>query len=398
MPNTHHLTYIDIFSGCGGLSLGLYKSGWKGLFAIEKSPMAFETLRHNLIDKKKHFSWPAWLPQTAHDIDEVLVEYKKELKELRGKVDLVVGGPPCQGFSLAGRRNEADSRNKLIDSYIRFILLVNPDMLFFENVKGFTIGFRKKKSRGRAYSNYVVEELIKLGYKVESRIIDFSEFGVPQRRKRFILVGLKTGDPCKFFDLIVKNKASFLKKKGLRVNNPVKSAISDLERANGEVLSTSYKGFKEGVYSKPRSNYQKYLRKDCDYNLPDSHRFANHTLKTIEKFEHILENCSRNKSINESTRGKFKLKKKCTIPLDKNQNSPTLTTLPDDYIHYSEPRILSVREYARIQSFDDWFEIKGNYTTGGRLRRVEVPRYTQVGNAVPPLFGELAGDVLKVMV
>ncbi|MGB2727605.1 MAG: DNA (cytosine-5-)-methyltransferase [Halobacteriota archaeon] len=395
MMEQHTFTYIDIFAGCGGLSLGLYKSGWHGLFAIEKSPLAFETLKHNLIDKKKHFKWPAWLPKTPHDINEVLVNYEKELEKLRGKVDLVVGGPPCQGFSLAGRRNEADSRNKLIDSYIKFISLVNPKMLFFENVKGFTIGFKKKNSRGTAYSNYVVEELKKLGYEVEGRIIDFSEFGVPQRRKRFILVGLKAGDPCKFFDLIIRIKVSFLKKKGLNVNNSVKCAISDLERVNGEVSSISYRGFKEGVYSEPMNNYQKYLRKDCNYNLPDSHRFANHTRKTIEKFNHILENCSRNEAINESTKRIFELKKKCTIPLDMNQKSPTLTTLPDDYIHYSEPRILTVREYARIQTFDDWFEIRGKYTTGGKLRRVEVPRYTQVGNAIPPLFGELAGNILK---
>ena len=395
MMEQHTFTYIDIFAGCGGLSLGLYKSGWHGLFAIEKSPMAFETLKHNLIDKKKHFKWPAWLPKTPHEINEVLVNYEKELEKLRGKVDLVVGGPPCQGFSLAGRRNEADSRNKLIDSYIKFISLVNPKMLFFENVKGFTIGFKKKNSRGTAYSNYVVEELKKLGYEIEGRIIDFSEFGVPQRRKRFILVGLKAGDPCKFFDLIIRIKVSFLKKKGLNVNNSVKCAISDLERVNGEVSSISYRGFKEGVYSEPMNNYQKYLRKDCNYNLPDSHRFANHTRKTIEKFNYILENCSRNEAINESTKRIFELKKKCTIPLDMNQKSPTLTTLPDDYIHYSEPRILTVREYARIQTFDDWFEIKGRYTTGGKLRRVEVPRYTQVGNAIPPLFGELAGNILK---
>ena len=395
MMKQSSFTYIDIFAGCGGLSLGLYKSGWHGLFAIEKSPMAFETLKHNLIDKKKHFKWPAWLPKTPHEINEVLVNYEKELEKLRGKVDLVVGGPPCQGFSLAGRRNEADSRNKLIDSYIKFISLVNPKMLFFENVKGFTIGFKKKNSRGTAYSNYVVEELKKLGYEIEGRIIDFSEFGVPQRRKRFILVGLKAGDPCKFFDLIIRIKVSFLKKKGLNVNNSVKSAISDLERVNGEVSSISYRGFKEGVYSEPMNNYQKYLRKDCNHNLPDSHRFANHTMKTIEKFNHILENCSRNEAINESTKRIFELKKKYTIPLDMDQKSPTLTTLPDDYIHYSEPRILTVREYARIQTFDDWFEIKGKYTTGGKLRRVEVPRYTQVGNAIPPLFGELAGNVLK---
>ena len=77
--------------------------------------------------------------------------------------------------------------------------------------------------------------------------------------------------------------------------------------------------------------------------------------------------------------------------------SPTLTTHPDDYVHYCEPRILTVREYARIQTFPDWFEFKGKYTTGGKLRKVEVPRYTQIGNAIPPLFGELAGMVIKEM-
>jgi len=82
-------------------------------------------------------------------------------------------------------------------------------------------------------------------------------------------------------------------------------------------------------------------------------------------------------------------------PMDGRKVSPTLTTLPDDYIHYCEPRILTVREYARLQSFDDWFEFRGKYTTGGKARCHEVPRYTQVGNAIPPLFGEQSGEVLK---
>lgn len=75
--------------------------------------------------------------------------------------------------------------------------------------------------------------------------------------------------------------------------------------------------------------------------------------------------------------------------------APTITTLPDDYIHYCEPRIFTVREYARIQSFNDWFEFKGKYTTGGKLRTKEVPRYTQIGNAIPPLFGEQVGVTLN---
>src|SRR5882757_6609640 len=96
--------YIDLFSGCGGLSLGLTNAGWKGLFAIEKDPLAFSTLEFNLIQRKKHFDWPSWLPVGAHDINEILHTYKKQLRLLAKKVDLVVGGPPCQGFSVVGRR------------------------------------------------------------------------------------------------------------------------------------------------------------------------------------------------------------------------------------------------------------------------------------------------------
>ena len=136
-------TYIDLFAGCGGLSLGLHQSGWKGLFAIEKSPDAFKTLKHNLIDKRNHFDWPEWLPETNLEIDSVLKTYKSHLQELKNKVDLVAGGPPCQGFSMAGRRNENDTRNNLVKSYIKFISIVKPKVIFFENVKGFTQEFKK---------------------------------------------------------------------------------------------------------------------------------------------------------------------------------------------------------------------------------------------------------------
>ena len=391
------ITHIDIFSGCGGLSLGLYKSGWKGLFAIEKSPLAFETLKYNLIDKKNHFEWPVWLPQESHDIKQIASVYKNELISLRGKVTLVTGGPPCQGFSFAGRRKENDHRNKLIDSYVEFIDLVRPEILFFENVKGFTVGFNKKNYRGEAYSNYVIKKLTKLDYNVKARIIDFSEFGIPQRRKRFILIGLKNGNAQDFFEKILEEKATFLKEKGLNENTTLKEAISDLKKENGEVLSPLFNNFKEGVYSKPTSNYQKLLRKETNMSIPDSHRFPNHNKETKKKFRYILKKCKRNSTIPPQIKEKFKLKKRSVIPLDENDKSPTLTTLPDDYIHYSEPRILTVREYARIQSFDDWFEFKGKYTTGGKLRKVEVPRYTQIGNAVPPLFAELSGRVLRGM-
>ena len=189
-------TYIDLFAGCGGLSLGLNQSGWKGLFAIEKSPYAFATLKHNLIDNLNHFDWPDWLEKTQHDIDEVLKRKTKELKKLRGKVDLVAGGPPCQGFSTAGRREESDHRNELISSYIKFIRLVQPKIIFFENVKGFTQRFEKNRSKGIKYSEFVQKALRRSGkdfkgYEVYGELIDFSEFGIPQKRTRFILVGIR---------------------------------------------------------------------------------------------------------------------------------------------------------------------------------------------------------------
>ena len=98
-------TYIDLFAGCGGLSLGLHNAGWKGLFAIEKSPDAFKTLKHNLIENKNHFDWPKWLPKSNHEINRVLEEYSQQLEKLKGKVNMIAGGPPCQGFSMAGKRN-----------------------------------------------------------------------------------------------------------------------------------------------------------------------------------------------------------------------------------------------------------------------------------------------------
>src|SRR5688572_23593519 len=114
----NNLNYIDLFAGCGGISLGLHNAGWHGLFAIERSKDAFTTLEHNLINKKKHFEWVDWLAQTNHDINDVLKTKEKELRSLEGKVKLVVGGPPCQGFSFAGKRNETDERNSLVHSYL----------------------------------------------------------------------------------------------------------------------------------------------------------------------------------------------------------------------------------------------------------------------------------------
>ncbi len=402
------IRYIDLFAGCGGLSLGLNQAGWKGLFAIEKSPYAFSTLKHNLINKLNHFDWPSWLEQKEHDINEILNKNKTELLNLRGNVDLVAGGPPCQGFSTAGRREESDKRNELIHSYIQFIRLVQPKIIFFENVKGFTQRFQQNKSKGINYSELVKASLKRsgknfAGYDVYGELVNFAEYGIPQKRTRFILVGIRK-DLCKsvkfspndFFSLLKENKKDFLINKGLEINNNLNDAISDLLQKNGKVDCPDSKGFESAKYGEAKSKYQRLMRNGIDdISIPDSHRFAKHGHETEKLFQTLINYAPRGKKIIGEIKEKFNVKKRGITVLDSKNTSPTLTSHPDDYVHFSEPRIMTVREYARIQSFPDWFQFKEKYTTGGKLRKFEVPRYTQVGNAIPPLFGEQAGGVLK---
>lgn len=130
-------------------------------------------------------------------------------------------------------------------------------------------------------------------------------------------------------------------------------------------------------------------------DVPDSHRFANHREGTVSRFRELLADNVGNQNISDVLKEKYGVKKNCFSVLDANIPSPTLTSNPDDHIHYQEPRTLTVREYARVQSFPDWYEFKGPYTTGGDLRKIEVPRYTQIANAIPPLFAEQVGLTLK---
>ena len=402
MKKTKSFTYIDLFAGCGGLSLGLHQAGWNGLFAIEKNIDAFKTLNYNLIKQKKHFSWVNWLEKKNYDINVVLDNHAEDLKKLRGKIDLIVGGPPCQGFSMAGQRRESDLRNQLIFSYMKFVDLVQPKLILFENVRGFTMKFDNDNEDARPYSEIVLEELKKLKYDVDGKVLNFGDFGVPQRRKRFILAGVLNGtegDAKHFFDLLEKEKEHFFNQKNIDANTTVGDAISDLLFQHGTEISPDTKSFLAGKYGVQSSGLQTELRcsKFITGEVADSHRFANHTKKTVSSFERLMKIEGKGKRISKEILVAAGIKKRGLAVLDASQKSPTLTTIPDDLIHYSEPRILTVREYARIQTFPDFYEFKGKYTTGGHLRKVDVPRYTQIGNAIPPLFGELAGRVLKKM-
>lgn len=400
-------TYIDLFSGCGGLSLGLGNAGWHGLFAVEKDPMAFSTFKHNLIDgKHAHFDWPEWLPKEATTIQNLLEKYPEQLLALKGKVDLIAGGPPCQGFSLAGRRNAQDPRNKLSDEYIKMVELVSPKYLLLENVRGFNASFKVQEGKKvrKPHSMIVKAKLEKLGYKVFTDFLCSADFGVPQKRTRFIMIGVKDElageDFVNPFEVISNSRRDFLKSKKLPLR-PVKvsDAIGDLLVTTNNLIHHSgsdESGFKQVDYkipSKP-SKYLRVMRRGAGRSKPNSLRLARHKPSTIEKFTKIQEICRPGISLSDQMRLEIGTKKQAITVLNADEPSKTLTTLPDDLLHYCEPRILTVREMARIQSFPDSFDILGKYTTGGERRTQECPRYTQVGNAVPPLLGEALGKVI----
>ena len=135
-------TCIDLFAGCGGLSLGLKGAGWEGVFAIERDPMAFETLSNNLLKDDAPYrsfaKWPEWLQKTNQDIVTILSDdkHRENLRKLRGTITLMAGGPPCQGFSVGGRRDGADERNNLVFQMLDMVHLVQPRVVLIENVEG----------------------------------------------------------------------------------------------------------------------------------------------------------------------------------------------------------------------------------------------------------------------
>lgn len=399
-------TFIDIFAGCGGLSLGLMQAGWEGLFAVEKDPNAFSTLQANLIsrDKPFNYSWPKWLPAKAQSVSGVLRKYHRELEALSGRVDMLVGGPPCQGFSTAGRRDPSDPRNQLVRAYLKFVKILKPRLVLIENVRGFTADFEDGTARAgkRNYAAWIIRALEK-DYVVSSKMLDLSQFGVPQKRHRFFVIAVRkkqtTVEITNPFDKIEQVRNSFLRRKGIAaVPVSVKAAISDFEiKSNTLIPSRDSPGFKDISYKAPTTSYQRIMNGKHRGNPSDT-RLAKHSPEIVRRFKKIIDLCKADGrlaiSLSPEVRASFGLKKCAIRVLDPDRPSPTITSMPDDLIHYGEPRALTVRENARLQGFPDWFEFKGKYTTGGERRRREVPRFTQVANAVPPLAAEAIGIAL----
>jgi DNA (cytosine-5)-methyltransferase 1 len=399
--------FIDAFAGCGGLSLGLLKAGWRGLFAIEKDSFAFDTLRTNLTGRgaKWAFDWPEWLLLKPWSIEEIMEQHADQLLMLRGHIDLLAGGPPCQGFSSAGRRRTDDPRNVLFERYLEFVELVRPRLVLIENVRGITYNFDIGSDLADT-RNFAAELVARLGegYHVYTDTIRCSSFGVPQQRPRFFLVGMLKSEferlPSEYdpFVLLHELKNPFLKKRSLGPKVTSRQALSDLEKVRAGVgPSPDTKGYQALLAPRPLSNFQRLMNESHNGPVTDT-RLANHTPRIVNRFAKIIDECRRsgrlNVQINKEMRERYGIKKMATRVLDPNEPSPTITSMPDDLLHYSEPRTLTVRENARLQTFPDWFVFRGKYTTGGELRARQVPRFTQVANAVPPLIAEMWGEVL----
>jgi len=400
------LKVIDLFAGCGGLSLGLEQAGFTPIFASEINKDALATYLNNRKDKHKHFESNEFYCKDIKDLisnPEYLEKTYENLKSTfnfkDGEIDLIAGGPPCQGFSEIGLRrlysvdkSELPS-NHLFQDMIFLIDKLNPKMFLFENVRGILFSkWTKEGTNGEIFEDVLKSFRMLENYRVKWSLVYAKDYGVPQNRPRLLLVGIRK-------DIRVQKETDdddavlggFLPKP-----NDIAPSISELL---SDLVDLNYQnGGSTSTYpSSAQNEYQRSLRlkKDgsgiCDVGEPvTEHDYSKHGVKTIEKFNAMLSD----PSLKVPEAYKTKKFNHRVLPAVWGDKGPSITacSLPEDYVHYCQPRILSVREWARLQMFPDWYQFAGNRTTGGQRRagnpregifEREVPKYTQIGNAVP---------------
>jgi len=363
MKYFNHPTAIELFSGAGGLSIGLEKAGFSIVLANEIENDFAKSFELNHPNTKM-------ICNDIHNID-----FYSELKKLHvTHIDLVSGGPPCQGFSTVGSKNEQDPRNSLFYEYLRAVNEINPSYIIFENVAGFTTMYD-----GSAYKT-LIHELEILGYKTNSSVLEASDFGLPQIRKRTIIIGWKKDltpvelptpthyDGSNLFDL--PQKLTLM------------DAISDLPELSANDIKKAYK-------CEPKNKYQKLLRGEMQ-ELTE-----HNSSKYGEKMLEILSLIPDGGTVNDLPK-RLRPKKyfaNTYARLFPNKPAPTITRnfgTPSSSrcIHPYQNRALSTREGARLQGFPDNYIFFGSKTS----------KNLQIGNAVPPIFGEvIAKEIIKSM-
>jgi len=334
---------IDLFCGIGGLSLGFEQAGFEVLSAIDMWEDAIVTYNHNRKEKVAR-------TETVENFNE------KELPLLikDNHISGIIGGPPCQGFSTVGRRKIDDPRNKMYLEFYKAVKIANPDFFVIENVKGMLT-----LNKG-AFVKDLLQRFGKegLGYNISYELINAADYGIPQNRYRVFFIGIKDKE-YKF-------------PKPFETQLTAKDGISDLEHSTNEKYG-----------SKPMNSFQKMMRQGCKH--PINQDYTNHTEQTIG----IINMIPDGGNIRDLPAEFWQIRKynKAFERMGSFKPSNTIDTGHRNYFHYSENRIPTVRESARLQSFPDSFEILG--TRGSQ--------YKQVGNAVPPLLAKYIAENIKIL-
>ena len=341
-------TIVDLFCGAGGLSLGFEKAGFEPILAVDFWGPAIDAFNLNRTNK-------VGIVKDITTIDEkFMMNYNA--KNLSG----LVGGPPCQGFSMAGRRILDDDRNKLYRDYFRILKMLNPKFFVMENVVGML------NIANGAIKDDIFERADCLGYKVFLQIMCASDYGVPQNRNRAIFVGIKKS-------IVGERTFEFPKPVDYTVN--CFEALSDLPNLDKGEDNTCYT-------SKPQTKYQEEMR--INSKIVQNHQQTRHDAKTVFAISHVPEGGGM-KDLPEEIKGNRKYSS-LLRRMDRSKASQTIDTGHRTYFHYKENRIISVREAARLQSFPDDFVFCGSKQN----------QYKQVGNAVPPKMAyALAKAILK---
>ncbi len=435
---------IDLFCGAGGCSEGLIQAGFQILFSSDISDMVEMTYRHRHEQLGLIQGYNTWFERAdiknltgetiRNCIKNLTIFQNKEMPD----IDLMIGGPSCQGFSRAGRRDKNDPRNMLFGEYVRVISEVRPKYIVLENVEGFTdmqfmgyVGITGiHYPDGSVTPEILRSELNEIGYKtLEPKILNAADYGVPQRRNRIIFIGYREG-------MVPPNypEPRVTSEQYLSLKDAIGDLITDPEirkhnnRRKSDYQRQSSIGRTPDINGNPIAGPKKVMNNE----LPGSSALVEERFSLFRQGEtgtllkkrvmeegidisdkpELISLCSQKleKSAKEVVRlykkgGVSKeeaeillTKKNIRQRFDPDQPSATIVSIADDYISPWENRTFSVREMARCQSFDDSFEFLGKRTTGGLRRRVEVPQYTQVGNAVPPLLAKaICEEIIKVL-
>lgn len=430
--STRLRTMIDLFAGCGGLSLGFEHAGFSPVFVNELNDDARATYLANRNHLVAGIPFAQRTELHSADVNELdgprLEGLKAHLEALDlglkfgefGTLDVLAGGPPCQGYSGIGhRRNYSVDKaelpsNRLYEKMAFVIEQVRPRIFLFENVKGLlSARWTSQGSKGEIW-NDVFGRFRRLGeehgYQVRWKLVYAKDYGVPQNRPRVLIVGFRNDLISRLGGILSVSAHSqdavacgFLPHHGELAPN-LEEIFGDLEdRQVIKMLEKQDFESKFATHFYPRAasgHWQNYFRPgDLARSMAPlaEQDYSKHSAHVVEKFTAMLKNGG--KIPKEFQTKKFAQR---VLPRRWNNQGPTITacSLADDYVHYGQPRSLTVREWARLQTFPDNYVFKGKRTTGG-LRRAgnpregifdrEAPKYTQIGNAVPVKLAEAVG-------